>query len=207
MFYRPLKKDRVYWMTLFYFKQPDVSIALYGDKEGRYYKTYLGNFICNDNMVEHARILVRRSDEANYVEEYVTGIKIPRVVINVEAGKIEDEYLSDGEIRKQEVNSILGDTSHFIVALAVDRQCPKTDFTDETYLLREATTNEMRDYTVKHSSGWYAVPNSWEEELRRLIVESSQIRYKILENSKAELGSSQKNKRNLLQRILKRTES
>jgi len=80
-------------------------------------------------------------------------------------------------------------------------------FGEKTYLLREATTNEMRDYTVKHSSGWYAVPNSWEEELRRLIVESSQIRYKILENSKAELGSSQKNKRNLLQRILKRTES
>lgn len=190
-FYRlPFKQGKYYWMTLCCVS--DKSLALYGDKDGIYYNSRDGIFHVNPNLEIEGKIIVEKIPGKNEVKEVLTGQIIPMIIINIFPWE-KNKIVSKNGVLYEEYNhgcTVIGDTSSFTIALALDKKSKK-GHSDEEFELKEASKKEIEEYRKEHmdNNSWtpYKV---WHDSLEYLIQSGKKERKRILEENKELLQNS-----------------
>ncbi len=142
-----LENKKYYWMNLCILD--DYQLAIEGDSFRRYYTSSAGQFYPNPQMLVAGNIIVQRKNK-NTVTEITTGVEIPLVVL---------EIFKNAKGNTAYASYLEGDTSALAVAFGVIKTEDIPFEEDKSFALREATKEEIEQYSV------YSSTTTWSEHL------------------------------------------
>ena len=142
-----LENKKYYWMNLCILD--DYQLAIGGDSFRRYYDIVEGQFYPNSQMLVAGDIIVQRKNK-NTAIEITTGVEIPLVVLEI--------FKNDAR-NKEYASTVEGDTSALAVAFGVIKTEDIPFEEDKSFALREATKEEIEQYSV------YSSTTTWSEHL------------------------------------------
>ena len=142
-----LENKKYYWMNLCILD--DYQLAIGGDSFRRYYDIVEGQFYPNSQMLVAGDIIVQRKNK-NTAIEITTGVEIPHVVLEI--------FKNDAR-NKEYASTVEGDTSALAVAFGVIKTEDIPFEEDKSFALREATKEEIEQYSV------YSSTTTWSEHL------------------------------------------
>lgn len=142
-----------------------------------YYNTSKGMFHGDDLLYVIQDVLVVPSKRRNYVEEIITGIQIPLILVEVEKEYLPVSYSC----------SILGDAKEMVFACTVTKQKDIEKMGDQKFLLEEASNAEIIHYEKAHQE-----KTEWQEFLTTTIASGKRAQRQLLEEYKENLKAKRK---------------
>jgi len=184
----PLKNKKYYWMTLV--SHSVEELALFGDRNGKYYCTQNGIFTPFSTFSVEAKIIVEKCPFQNEVREVLTGVKIPIVLLEVMRGEKINIRIDKGNIFEEYSTGYLpiGDTSQMVFAFAIQKNVRK-GATDQPFELKEATKEEFLEYQKAYTLFLNRHDNFdfWKTSLKLLLESGKRKKKSILEENKEKL--------------------
>ena len=171
--YPVLEKDKKYVIPFLF--HDHAQLALYGDVGRDIYCTKKGHFEQNKVTVFQEYLIVTPTKRKSYVQEIVTGIEIPLVLMTV-------QKTNDNEF----VHTLYGDSSKLAVAFGMIYENKASDFAKEPFLLRQASKEEVLEYQKRKECVY------WDSTLAHVLEYAREVKKNYLMARLEELDEQKK---------------